>query len=79
MLRQNGDRRGDGFLALQVLAMIAREQGQHQRALELFGESLALEGGLGDPAWTSLITSQIGFNHRFCRKRCTGRSILLPV
>jgi tetratricopeptide (TPR) repeat protein len=50
--------------ALRVLGMIAREQGQHERALELFNESMALGRALGDFAWTARITSQIGFTHR---------------
>jgi tetratricopeptide (TPR) repeat protein len=50
--------------ALQVLGMTAREQGQCDRALELFDESMALGQAFGDTAWTARIASQIGFTHR---------------
>ena len=44
--------------------MIAREQGEYERALELFEESMALGRALGDPAWTARVAYQIGITHR---------------
>jgi tetratricopeptide (TPR) repeat protein len=44
--------------------MIAREQGQYERALEVFDESMALGSALGDTTWTARVASQIGITHR---------------
>jgi tetratricopeptide (TPR) repeat protein len=44
--------------------MIAREQGDYDRALGLLEESIALWRSLGDSAWTARIASHLGITHR---------------
>ena len=44
--------------------MIAREQGEYERALGLLEESMALGRALGDSAWTARVASQMGITHR---------------
>jgi tetratricopeptide (TPR) repeat protein len=61
--RETGNRRGIAT-ALRILGMIAREQGQFERALGLLEESMALGRALGDAAWTARVASQMGIAHR---------------
>jgi tetratricopeptide (TPR) repeat protein len=44
--------------------MAAREQGEFERALELYNESMALWRALGDKAWTARESIALGITHR---------------
>jgi predicted ATPase len=63
-IAQNASDQRGGATALRILGMIAREQGEYERALELFEESMALWRALGYPAWTARVSYQIGITHR---------------
>jgi tetratricopeptide (TPR) repeat protein len=45
--------------------MVAREQGDYTRAIQLYGESLALWRRLDDPRWIAIVTSSLGITHRY--------------
>ena len=76
--RDSGDRRG-AATALRILGMIAREQGQFERALGLLEESMALGRALGDTAWTARVATQMGITHRLAGNAEQAQHFLKPA